>query len=362
VKTSFGFFAALLFLHSFLQAAETGPLGGEMNFQTGVHDQGGPMAYFQVTRLLIDRKDELLPDLTLETGGEADWLANQNPVAIPWPEQGAPNLVNLEWNNFNSSDGVNYETLRLDRLNLQWAFDGAQATLGLQAWDWGSSVFYQPTRYFDPLSPLILARDEPQGSEGADLSCALLDDLSLEGAVRFLSGGTAEWVVRLPNRGIGFSATPSFAHLAGGDEIGLDACLTFPTFQVRLEGADYYFSTGGSSLETVTGLSTVIDQSALVLEWLDDGTGQAMGSYSNQIAAADYLFFSWQRTVGKNWKILPVLVKSLEGGPFLFWPKAVWNFADQWDFTLESQVRIAYSAGPLALNPDRLFMAVGCHF
>jgi hypothetical protein len=69
-----------------------------------------------------------------------------------------------------------------------------------------------------------------------------------------------------------------------------------------------------------------------------------------------------ERTLGKNWKILPVLVKSMEGGPFLFWPKASWDFAEDWEFGLESQVGIGYSPGPLALNPDRVLMDVGLHF
>lgn len=369
MRPSFRLFISLLFSififlsnRSRLPAAETGPFGGSLNFQTGFHDQGGPLSYFQVTRFLIDRRDELAPDLTLGTGGEADWLADQNPLAVPWPEQGAANLVDLEWNNFDSTDGINYETLRLNRMNLQWASGGFETTLGLQAFDWGSGHFYQPTRYFDPLSPLVLAREEPEGSEGADASYFLFDDLSLEGAVRFLSGGAAEWVIRLPNQGIGFSATPSFARLSGRDGIGWDASLTFPTFQARFEGTRWAFSGGAGVLETVAGLSTVLDSSALVLEWLHDGTGEAVGRFSNRAPDADYVFFSWERPLGKNWKILPVLVKSMEGGPLLFWPKVRWDFAEDWEFGLESQVGIGCSPGPLALNPDRVLMEVGVHF
>jgi hypothetical protein len=341
-----------------LQAQTTGPMGLRLDFDTGVHDQGGAASYFQVTRLLLDRKDQILDDLDLNLGGEALWLADQNPLAVPWPENAKVNWINLEWNNLNDSDGFNYETLRLTRLNLQQSFDGFQATLGVQDFAWGSGHFYKPTDYFNPLGPLTLLREEPLGSEAVDLSQALLEDLSLEAAGRLLAGGAAEWVVRLPNRGIGVSATPSFAHLTDRQGLGLEGVATFPTFQVRLEGAEWFFSSGRAALEMEAGVSSRWDESNLCLEWLKDGTGEALGGFSNRNPAANYFYFSLNRALDKHWILEPVLVKSPDGGPFLVWPRVVLNFDTGWQFSLEGQVSTAFSEGPLALNPDRVFLAL----
>jgi hypothetical protein len=341
-----------------LYAQSTGPLGFRFDFDTGVHDQGGPASYFQVTRLLLDRKDQVLDDLDLNLGGEVLWLADQNPVAVPWPENGKPNWVNLEWNNLNDSDGFNYEALRMTRLNFQESFDGFQATLGIQDFTWGSGRFYKPTDYFNPLEPLTLLREEPLGSEAVDLSQALFDDLSFEAAGRLLLGGATEWVARFPNRGIGVTATPSFAHLIDRQGLGLEGVVTFPTFQLRWEGVEWFLPANRSALEMEAGVSSRWDESNLCLEWLKDGTGEALGGFSNGNPSADYFYFSLNRGLDKHWTLEPALVKSPEGGPFLFWPRVVLNFDTGWQFSLQGQVSAAFSEGPLALNPDRVFLAL----
>jgi hypothetical protein len=349
-----------LSLPSALRAQTTGPLGLRLDFETGIHDQGGPASYFQVTRLLMDRKDEILDGLDLNLGGEALWLAGSNPLAAPWPENAKPNWVNLEWNAINDNGGFNDEVLRLSRLNLQESFDGFEATLGLQDFAWGSGRFFKPTDYFNPLGPLTLLREEPVGSEAADISQALFDDLGWEAAGRLTAGGAGEWVLRFPNRGIGLLATPSFVHLTDRQGLGLEGVVTFPIFQVHLEGVEWFLSSRRSALELDAGVSTRWAGNNLCLEWLKDGTGEALGGFSNSNPSADYFYFSLNRVLDKRWSLDPALVKSPEGGPFLFWPKVAFNFDAGWQLSLEGQVSAAFSEGPLALNPDRIFLALAC--
>jgi len=194
------------------------------------------------------------------------------------------------------------------------------------------------------------------------LSQALFDDLGLEAAGRLLAGGATEWVLRFPERGIGVSAIPSFAHLTGRQGLGLEGVVTFPTFQLRWEGVEWFFPTNRSALEMEAGFSSRWDGSNLCLEWLKDGTGEALSGFSNGNPAANYFYFSLNRALDKHWTLDPALVKSPDGGPFLFWPRVVLNFDTGWQFSLEGQVSVAFAEGPLALNPDRVFLALAYEF
>ena len=361
--------AGLFFLGApILWAQSTGPWGFRLDFQTGLQDPAGHTGYFQATRLLLDRRDSLSDDLDLNVGAEALWWVQgpQGPPAdslhLPWPEAAAPNWIPVEWNNFNDSDGVNFEVLRLTRLNLRESFDGFEAQAGLQAFDWGQGHFFKPTDYFNPLAPLSFWNEEPLGSEALDLSQALFDDLGVEAAARLTEGGDAEWVIRLPNRGIGFLAVPSFARLVGRDGLGLEGYVTFPTFQIRAEAVRWVLSSGEVEVEALAGISTRVDDGDLSLEWLKDGTGEALGAFSTQAPSADYFYFSLSRALGKRWTLAPALVKSPEGGPFLFWPKLVLNFGTGWEFSLEAQVSAAFGAGPLAAHSDRFLLGVSYEF
>ncbi len=351
-----------------LWAQSTGPWGFRLDFQTGLQDPSARLGYFQATRLLLDRQDSLSDDLDLNVGAEALWWAQgpQGPPAnslnLPWPEPGTPNWVSVEWNNFNDSDGVNFEVLRLTRLNLRENFDGFEAVAGLQTFNWGQGHFFKPTDYFNPLAPLSFWGEAPLGSEGLDLSQALFDDLSVEAAARLTAGAKGEWVIRFPNRGIGFLAVPSFARLAGRDALGLEGYVTFPTFQIRAEAVRWAFAAGGSAVEALAGVSTRVEDGDLCLEWLKDGTGEALGGFSNRNGKADYFYFSLSRALDKRFSLDPAFVKSPEGGPFLFWPKAVLNFGTGWQFSLEARVSAAFSEGPLAVHSDRFLLGLAYEF
>ena len=349
-------------------AQSTGPWGFRLDFQTGLQDPSGPLGYFQATRLLLDRKDPLSEDLDLNVGAEALWWAQgpQGPPAnalnLPWPEPGAANWIPVEWNNFNDSDGVNFEVLRLTRLNLRETFDGFEAAAGLEAYNWGLGHFFKPTDYFNPLAPLSFWDEEPLGSEALDLSQTLFDDLSVEAAARLTAGANTEWVLRFPNRGIGFLAVPSFARLSGRDGLGLEGFVTFPTFQIRAEAVRWAFTSGSSAVEALAGVSTRVEDGDLCLEWLKDGTGEALGGFSTRGQSADYFYFSFHRAWDKRFSLDSALVKSPEGGPLLFWPKAVLNFGTGWQFSFEAQVSAAFSQGPLAGHSDRFLLGLAYEF
>ncbi|HVM32276.1 MAG TPA: hypothetical protein VMU88_04015 [bacterium] len=355
-------------LASLLQAQEAGPWGLRLDFMTGFQDPVGHAGYFQASRVLWDRREMLSDELELDWGAEALWWVQgpQGPpvsrLNLPWPEGGPAPRIDPEWNNFNQSDGVNFEVLRLTRLHLKWAFDDFQAVGGLFAPDWGQGRFFRPTDYFGPLAPLTLWPEEPLGSEGLDASQALLDDLSVEAAARLTAGHGAEWVLRLPNRGIGFLVAPSFAHLSGREGLGLEGLVTFPDFQLRLEAVRWAWGGRLTALETLAGFSTRWEGGDWCLEWLKDGTGEALASFSTRAPAADYLTLFWRRALDENWVWEPTLVKSLQGGPLLFWPKLTWSFESGWTFGAEGQVGAFFSEGPLAAHPDRFFLRVDREF
>ncbi|HET9870268.1 MAG TPA: hypothetical protein VFR02_07225, partial [bacterium] len=248
---------------------------------------------------------------------------------------------------------------RVTRLCLKGRFDRLQAGVGLQDMGWGQGWFYRPTDYFEPLGPLAFWREEPLGSESLDLSQPLFDELVLEAAARATAGG-GDWVVRLPNETLAYALTPSLARLGGRMVLGLEARLTLPVCQLRLEGARW--DGGDSPLEMEAGLSTRWDGSDLCLEWLRDATGEALGEFSGAAPGADYLYFSWGRALGPAWRLETRLVKSPDGGPFLLWPKAVMDFGTGWQFSLEGRTLVAWSAGPLARVGARLFTALAWEF
>lgn len=337
-------------------------MGFRLDFETGFQSPKNSISYFQAARLLLDRKDEIVDGLELNLGGEFLWLAGENSPPPPWPVPGKPGWIPVEWNHFNGDDGVNDDSLRLSRLSLKENVDGFQVVAGLQTFDWGSGYFDRPTDYFNPLSPLALMRQEPLGSEAVDLSQFLFDDLSVEATGRVLAGGSAEWVLRLPDRGIGFWVVPSFVHLADRQGAGLEGVMTFPVFQVRLEAVRWTRDLGSVAVEAEMGLSTRWQDSDLRLEWLRDGTGTALGEFSTENPSADYFYFSIRRALDRNWTLAPALVKSPDGGPFLFWPRLVLDFHRGWQFSLEGQMAFAFQEGPLAGNPDRLFLSMAYVF
>ncbi|MGH7740262.1 MAG: hypothetical protein ACREL1_08970 [bacterium] len=360
-------FSALALVFVFLfpmegHAQATGPMGFRLDFETGFQAPKSSASYFQATRLLLDRQDEILDGLTFNWGGEFLWLAGENAPKPPWPDSGKPNWIPVEWDHFNGNDGVDDASLRFSRLSLKENVDGFQAVAGLQAFDWGSGRFDRPTNYFNPLSPLAMMRQEPMGSEAVDLSQFLFDDLSVEAAGRLLAGGAAEWVLRLPDRGIGFWVVPSFAHLMDRQGVGLEGAATFPVFQARLEAVRWTENSDPAAFEVEMGLSTRWQDSDLCLEWLRDSTGEALGGFSTGNPTADYFYFSLRRALDQNWTLAPALVKSWNGGPFLFWPRVVLDFHRGWQFSLEGQVAFAFQEGPLAANPDRLFLALADTF
>ncbi|HEY5039208.1 MAG TPA: hypothetical protein VIJ93_09075 [bacterium] len=337
---------------------------GKFSVEAGsLQAPGGSLQPFQFSRLLVEGRNDLSSNLSYGLSAEADWQTAALGSRPPWPLYPQKNAVVLEDTNLSSSDGSNVYSARVNRVYLKWVSGSVEATAGLQSFNWGISRFYRPTNYFFPCGPLDWTRDQPLGSEALDASCFLFDDLSLEGAARLLEGGTAEEVLRLVNKGIGLTVTPSFAWMKGRNGLGLEAMGTLPDFQVRLEGVDWLYPDGHAAAEWVVGLSTVKDGTTYTLEAFRDETGNMLGFYSSAPASqATYVSASVEKDFTDGWKVSPSLAFSLEGGPLLFWPKASWGFSTHWELEFEAQIQLGRVAGPLALNPGRAGLSVSYSF
>src|SRR5271163_2318149 len=232
---------------------------------------------YQYSRLLLQSHGDLDSEFSWSLEGEAAQQFSGMAQPPTWLTYASQNIVNLEIDNSTASSNTSYQLARLDRAFLKWTSGRWEITGGLQAFDGGTAYFYQPTHYFNPLPPLAWITDESLGNEGLNVDFFLLDDLSVEGSVRWLADGSSEWSDRLLNKGIGIGITPSFAWLEGRDGAGLELSGTFPDFQVRLEGVNWFYSNGASRLEWIAGLSTLVQGTKLTLEGLQDATGEALG-------------------------------------------------------------------------------------
>ena len=231
----------------------------------------------------------------------------------------------------------------MDRAALKWCSGPLEVTGGLQAPDWGTSLFYRPTDYFFPLSPLAWQRDEPLGSEALDASCFLFDFLSVEGAARWLSGDRTEGVIRLVDKGIGIGVSPSLAILSGRNGAGLELSGTFPEFQVRFEGVDWFYANGSSQWEGIGGLSTVKGQVTYNLEFYRDGTGTVLGNSSTGPSATTYLFASVEGPFPAKWWTYLSLLKSVDGGPLLAWTRIRWSLGGPFTLSLQAWLPLGAS-------------------
>src|SRR5439155_597710 len=102
------------------------------------------------------------------------------------------------------------------------------------------------------------------------------------------------------------------------------------------------------------GFSTVRQGTAFSIEIYRDETGGVLGPFSAGTVNATYLFTSMEKTFPGEWKVAPALVKGIEGGPFLFWPKVSWGFSQSWELGLQGQLKIGTVPGPLAVVPNRV--------
>ncbi len=332
---------------------------GEISVEPGIF-QGSDCqtGVYQFSRFELESHQDLITSLSYGFEGQAEWQTSSILMNPPDHDFGVENILPFEVKDENGG----FFSMELYQASLKFAQGPVEFTAGLFKPSWGSSRFYKPTDYFYPLQPLQWNMEIFQGSEGLDAKSFLFDDLSLEGAVRWLEDWNSEWVLKLVNKGIGITATPSFARLLNKNAMGLELSGTFPDFQLRAEGVDWFFNDGSAKAEWTIGISTVRKSIAYTLEILRDETGTILGGVSAGAPNATYLYTSMEKTFQGDWKISPALVKGFEGGPFLFWPKASWGFAPSWELELQGQVKLGTVPGPLSLVQNRLGISTAFSF
>jgi len=119
-----------------------------------------------------------------------------------------------------------------------------------------------------------------------------------------------------------------------------------------------------SFLEWVGGVSTVKDDVSYRMEVFQDPTG-VLGWYSSDWSGGregTYVLASLGMGFAGEWKAEGALVKGLEGGPLLLWPKASWGFSPPWEAAFQGQILIGNNPGDLALYPSRLGFSVSYGF
>jgi hypothetical protein len=348
------------FLFCLLLAGSSAWAQENLSFSGQITEEGGltqtpssSLQPYQYSRLLLQSRGDLNPEFSWSLEGEAGQQFSEMTLSPFWLISTPQNLLNLETDNSTASSSTSYQMARFDRAFIKWTSGRWEITGGLQAFGEGTSYFYRPTDYFNPLPPLAWMIDEPLGSEGLNVNCFLFDDLSVESSVRWLADGTNEWVARLVNRGIGISITPSFAWLESRNGAGLDLSGTFPDFQIRVEGVNWFYPGNSSRLEWIAGLSTLIQGTKLTLEGLRDATGEALGEWTSADPDSFYLFASAQKDFSGQWQVSPALVKSLDGGPLLLWPKIFLKLDQNWKISAQAQWPLGSASGSLGLIPGR---------
>jgi hypothetical protein len=358
-----------LFLCGFILCAEQAYAQEAVSFSGQVSQEGGiaqnassSIQPYQNSRLFLQSHGEFDPEFSWGLEGEVDQQSSGIGLVPVWITYAKQNYVNLEADNSNLLSSTSYQMARLDRAFFKWISGRLEISAGLQSFGGGTAYFYQPTHYFDPLPALGWVTDEPLGSEGLQADCFLFDDLSVEGEVRYLVDGSSEWVARLVNKGIGIAITPSFAWLNGRNGAGLELSGTFPDFQVRFDGVNWFYSDGRAQMEWVAGVSGLIQGTKFTLEGLQDTTGDALGGWTMDNPNAFYLFASAQRDFSGQWQANPALVKSLNGGPLLIWPKLSWNWNRDWKLTEQAQWPLGATDGALGLYPSRTGLSLAFLF
>ena len=357
--------SALLFAGATVMcgAEETVPFSGKASFEEGGFQYpGGGILSYQYSRLGIGGQPDLLQDFSLGFDGEARWMASGSPIPFPWSKPPVENAVKHNTGNEDQYNGGDLYFLSLDRAFLHWASGRAEITAGLFKPEWGSSSFYRPTDYFFPLDPLAWERNDAPGSEGLESTFFLFDDLSLEGAARWLEGWNGEGVVRLVDKGIGLTVTPSLAWMTGRNGAGLELVGTFPMLQVRFEGVDWLFADGHAVAAWNLGISTSHEGIKYTAEVLRDGTGEILGRNSSDNLPGTYAFISIEGSLFEKCKTLPSIVAPLEGGPFLFWPQVTCQLEEAWTISAQAQCLLGKWRGPLDMAPGRCGLSLAYAF
>lgn len=335
-------------------ASEEREFSGKLRMEAGVPGTFDvPSPFYFYPSLQLKSYHDLTPELSLSLAGEARWQVSGPPMTPFWFPTPARNLLDLEAEDLSTSDGTQHLSLRLSRAELKWASGPLDVTAGLFVPDWGVASFFRPTQYFFPVRRLSWEPGLPPASEALDLKCSLFDDLSLETAGRLLEDGTGDWVVRLVDKSVAYSVVPSFARVGGVDLLGLELLALFPDFKAWVEGT-YRLQelVPGESWSDRTvgilGLSTLIDGTTFVLEFLKDGTGQVLGPLSDGQGKAGYFLVTAAREFPGKWTTLAGVVKSSCGGPFFLLSRTGWEFEPEWQAGLQVRVKFGEDPGPLA--------------
>jgi hypothetical protein len=201
--------------------------------------------------------------------------------------------------------------------------------------------------------------DPVVGSDGVDLSYAVGANTNLEGAVRFMRGGRAEFVVRVENRGIGVSGTPLFAKREGEDGLGAELSATLKHFQWRLEGMGWHEEgASGRRMEFVTGIYGAFQKFPVGVEFVRDGTGRLLGAGVDTPDKGDNYISMFAETPNiYRFRCSPSLLKSVQGGRWMARPTLTYEFSKRFQMGLDGRWVIGSASGPLAAVPTQWWLS-----
>jgi len=314
-------------------------------------------------RATWDWKRQWSPSWSSSVGACGAWTTSAAPYEPFSSSDGEENLLDAEWERL-GDEGRTLEIYRLQRAQMEFKRGPWQAVLGRAALAWGESRVARPTSVFHARRFLEPFKDEPLGSDGADLSYALGANTNLEVAARALRGGRMEFVARLENRGIGVSGTPLVVNREGAKGGGLEVAAILKHFQCRFEGMAWRIDgVGGQRVEFVAGLESTFRGFPVGAEFLRDGTGGLLGlPLGAGESRSDYVALYLETPSLYRLRFSPRVVRSCRDDLWFVDPELSYALTPRLSLGLDGLYVAGEDQNKVAAPPTRLGLSVTANF
>jgi hypothetical protein len=274
------------------------------------------------------------------------------PVALPslWQEEQPSGWLGGQW-----QSGLNHswrELLRINEASLKYDWKAWTIAIGRQRFHWGTAALFRPTDYFDPRAPLQLIANDSLGSDSISVERYVFENSNLQSVIRWVGNGDPQEVIRLHTSGIGFTLTPSFAYMFHTIGLGMEVSAVLRYFRVYFEGVDWKALNGRVfHLEAIEGGETRIGKIRATLEILQDGLNEALGMWNPLNLPATYVYVLLKKKFLENWNIGMSVLKSFQGGSWVWSPAVSWAMSSHSSMSLKLQKNFQVNQGPLSELP-----------